>query len=114
MDDCPPAALNQRRFWLMDGNFGTGKEALAAAERFVGSRISVDRIKPLTVIGDFIIPPPNGPASRDFQTLHFDFGVPLDPRIAQDIARYTALYIPQADVSVTAVTRLVPLVPLFA
>jgi hypothetical protein len=92
MDECAPA-LNDRRFWLIDDDFGTCEEALAAAGGFVGSRLSVDRTEPLTVIGDFIIPPSDGSVSRDFQTLHFDFGLPLDPRIAQDVARYTALCI---------------------
>jgi hypothetical protein len=76
---------------------------------FCGGRIGSPK-----VIGDFVIPPSDGPASRDFQTLHFDFGLPLDPRIAQDVARYTALYIAQGDGDVAAVTRLVPLVPLLA
>jgi len=59
------------------------------------------------VIGDFILPPPDGETSRDFQTLHFDFGVPLRPIRDQDVARYTALFIPRSAVRVTAVTRLV-------
>jgi hypothetical protein len=103
--------LRDHQFWLM-GEFGTREEAFVAAESFVGPRIPSDRSEPLTVIGDFIVPPSNGPASRDFQTLHFDFGLPLDPRIAQDVARYTALYIAQETVDVAAVTRLVPLAPL--
>ena len=106
--------LSEPRFWLMDGGFGTYEKAFAAAEDFVGSRLSVDRTEPLSVIGDFIIPPLDGPASRDFQTLHFDFGLPLDPKMARDVARYTALYIAPGDGDVTAVTRLVPLVPLLS
>ncbi|MDQ6805868.1 MAG: TauD/TfdA family dioxygenase [Actinomycetota bacterium] len=62
-----------------------------------------------SVIGDFILPPRGGEATRDFQTLHFDFGVPLRPVRDQDVARYTALFIPRSAVGVTAVTRLVPL-----
>ncbi len=102
------------RFWVIDGAFGTSEEAIAGADSFVGSRCSVDRLEPLMVVGNFIIPPSDGPASRDFQTLHFDFGLPLDPKVAQDVARYTALSITQRDLEVTAVTRLVPLVPLLA
>jgi hypothetical protein len=113
MDDCSPAS-SDHPLWLIDGDFRTAKKAFTSAERFVGSQLSMDRIEPLTVIGNFNLPPPNGPASRDFQTLHFDFGLPLDPRTPQDVARYTALYIAQSDVGVTAVTRLVPLVPLLA
>ncbi len=105
---------DEPRFWLMERDFGTGEEAFAAAENFVGSRLSADPIEPLTVIGDYVIPPSGGPASRDFQTLHFDFGLPLDPRTSQDVAHYTALYIAHGDLNVTAVTRLVPLVALLA
>ncbi len=68
----------------------------------------------LSVIGDFILPPLSGEATRDFQTLHFDFGVPLRPLREQDVARYTALYIPRSVARVMAVTRLVPLDTLLA
>ena len=64
------------------------------------------------MIGDFILPPPNGSATRDFQTLHFDFGPPLHPRRDQDVARYTALCIEDSAAGITAVTRLVPLAAL--
>ena len=106
--------LSEPGFWLMDGVYGTYEEAFAAAEEFVGSRLSVERTGPPSVIGDFIIPPLEGSASRDFQTLHFDFGLPLDPKVARDVARYTALYIAPGDGDVTAVTRLVPLAPLLS
>ncbi len=66
------------------------------------------------MIGDFILPPPDGQITRDFQTLHFDFGVPLLPMRDQDVARYTALFIPPSAVRVTALTRLVPLDALLA
>jgi hypothetical protein len=67
---------------------------------------------PLSIIGDFVIPPLEGPETRDFQTLHFDFGLPLDPKVEQDVARYTALYIPTDVADVQAITRLVPLAAL--
>ncbi|MEO6857508.1 MAG: hypothetical protein ABI323_02835 [Solirubrobacteraceae bacterium] len=67
---------------------------------------------PLEVIGEFVIPPVPGPASRDFQTLHFDFGLPLNPVVANDVARYTALHIPLGAAASQAITRLVPLRPL--
>lgn len=70
------------------------------------------RLPPLSVIGDFVLPPPDGAATRDFQTLHFDFGVPLDPGGIHDVARYTALHIPIERGGVSAVTRLVPLADL--
>ena len=112
MDESPTS--KERRFWLIEGDFGTYEDAFAAAESFIGSRCSMDRIEPVTALGDFVLPPADGLASRDFQTLHVDFGLPLDPRIAQDVARYTALYIDPSDVDVAAITRLVPLVPLLA
>jgi hypothetical protein len=68
----------------------------------------------LVVVGDFVLAPPGGKAAREFQTLHFDFGVPVHPQRDQDVARYTALFIPRAAVGVTAVTRLVALPALLA
>ena len=66
----------------------------------------------LSVLGDFILPPSDGEPTRDFQTLHFDFGVPLRPLRDRDVARYTALFIPRSAVRVAAVTRLVSLAAL--
>ena len=63
----------------------------------------------LSIIGDFVLPPSDGPPSREFQTLHFDFGLPLDPEVNHDVACYTALYIPTDARGVSAATRLVPL-----
>lgn len=105
-------ALSDRGFWLADGNFPTRDEAFEAAGAVVSRRCGADGADPLAVIGDFVIPPPDGPASRDFQTLHFDFGLPLVPMVAQDVARYTALFIAQRAAGVSATTRLVPLAPL--
>jgi len=53
-------------------------------------------------------------STREFQTLHFDFGLPLDPKLDHDVARYTALHIPSGVGSVSAVTRLVPLAELLS
>jgi hypothetical protein len=69
---------------------------------------------PLSIVGAFVVPPLEGGATRDFQTLHFDFGLPLDPKVAQDVARYTTLYVPTDVADVGAVTRLVPLVALLS
>lgn len=66
----------------------------------------------LSVIGEFILPPLDGVATRPFQTLHIDFGVPLRPVRDQDVARYTALFVPHCAAGVSAVTRLVPLAAL--
>ncbi len=67
---------------------------------------------PLAIIGDFVLPPADGPPSRDFQTLHFDFGLPLIPVLPADLARFTALHIPAGMAASAAATRLVPLRPL--
>jgi hypothetical protein len=69
---------------------------------------------PLAIIGDFVIPPAGGPPSRDFQTLHFDFGLPLVPVLPADVARFTALHVPAEMPASDSVTRLVPLRPLLA
>jgi Taurine catabolism dioxygenase TauD, TfdA family len=106
------AALSDHGFWLADGNFSTRDGAFEAARAVVGRRCTGDGVEPLPVIGDFVIPPLDGVASRDFQTLHFDFGLPLVPVVAQDVARYTALYITRSAAGVSARTRLVPLIAL--
>lgn len=64
---------------------------------------------PPDVVGDFVIPPLGGLPSRDFQTLHLDFGVPLVPGSPCDVARVTALYAPAEAAPSDAATRLVPL-----
>ena len=80
-----------------------------AASEVIAARRAADGCHPVAVIGDFVLPPMGGKASRDFQTLHFDFGVPLDPSVAQDVGRYTALHV-QADFERTSArTRLVAL-----
>lgn len=68
----------------------------------------------VSVVGDFVVPPHDGPVSRDFQTLHFDFGLPLAPVVAADIARFTALHVSAGAPPSGAVTRLVPLRSLLA
>ncbi len=69
---------------------------------------------PLEVIGDFVIPPAGGAPSRNFQTLHFDFGLPLVPVLSADVARFTALHVAVGMPASNAVTRLVPLRGLLA
>lgn len=66
----------------------------------------------LSIIADFLVPPLGNGETRDFQTLHFDFGLPLDPKVEQNVARYTALYVPTDVADARAITRLVPLVAL--
>jgi hypothetical protein len=112
VDDGDCAALNDRGFAWIDDDFGTSDETFDVARALIDVRCATDGSAPLSVIGDFVIPPLGGRETRNFQTLHFDFGLPVDPEIDQDIARYTALHIPSSAVGVSAVTRLVPLVAL--
>ena len=111
--DASGTVLRDSGFVRIDGPFPTANEAFARASSTIDSRHGreVDR---LSIIGDYVLPPADGPATRDFQTLHFDFGLPLDPRVDQDVARYTALYVPDDKLSVSAQTRLVPLRALLA
>jgi hypothetical protein len=105
-------ALGSRGFARIAGPLRTKREANQVASALV-EECRVNRgLPPLSPIGDFVIPPLDGRESRDFQTLHFDFGLPLDPKVEQEVARYSALYIPLEIPSVQAVTRLVPLVAL--
>ncbi len=100
-------ALNDNGYVLSKVPLGTADQALKLARQAVHSANSGS--SPLSLIGEFVIPPADGPPTRDFQTLHFDFGMPLDPKVEQDIARYTALYVPDRATGVSAVTRLVPI-----
>lgn len=94
--------------WIQSA-FATPAEAFTKAQEFIEESTASSGEHALRVIGDFILPPPDGETTRDFQTLHFDFGVPLHPQRNMDVARYTALCIPRSAVGVTAVTRLLPL-----
>jgi hypothetical protein len=49
------------------------------------TRCNDEGLGPLVVIGDFVLPPMEGRKTRDFQTLHFGFGLPLDPKVDQDV-----------------------------
>jgi hypothetical protein len=62
----------------------------------------------LEVVGEFTVPPP-GTVQRDFQALHFDFGLPrlAGPPVA--LARFTALYLDRQRAGSGAATRIVPL-----
>lgn len=103
------SALREFGFVWIRSALATAAGAFAEALELVEGCTVSDSHDALSVIGDFILPPPDGEATRDFQTLHFDFGVPLNPLRDQDVARYTALFVPCSAVGVTAVTRLVPL-----
>jgi hypothetical protein len=101
--------LAETGFIWIQSQFATPAAAFIRSQELVEECGALNGHGPLSVIGDFILPPPEGEATRDFQTLHFDFGLPLRPRHDADVARYTALFIPRCAVGVSAVTRLVPL-----
>jgi hypothetical protein len=108
------AALRDRGFaWIPDA-FPNADRAFEAARALIDARCAADGESCLTVISDFVIPPLDAGASRDFQTLHFDFGLPLDPKVDADVGRFTALHIPSTVRGVSAVTRLVPLAGLLS
>ena len=103
------SALREPGFVWIRSAFATPAEAFAVSEELIDECTAANGREALSVIGDFILAPCDGRATRDFQTLHFDFGVPVRPRRDQDVALYTALFIPPSSVGVTAATRLVPL-----
>ncbi len=103
------AALSSRGYAWIERAFETPEHAFGLARALVAECCANDRSAPLSVIGDFVIPPADSGQSRDFQTLHFDFGLPLEPSAEQDVARYTALHAPKCIGHVSASTRLVAL-----
>ncbi len=111
VDDSYAMLKSQGFAWIV-GDFETLERAFGLARALIDKRSAEDGFASLSVIGDFVIPPRDGQKSRDFQTLHFDFGLPLDPKVEQDVARYTALHIPASIAHVSASTRLVPLTAL--
>jgi hypothetical protein len=98
-------------FVLVPGPFAARADAWDAASAIL-DQAGADAA--LEVIGDFVIPPLHGPPSRDFQTLHFDFGVPLVPVVAGDVARFTALHVGADAAPSDALTRLVAIRALLA
>jgi len=106
------ADLGTHGFVWLPGLCRTRREADEVARALV-EVCRVERgLLPLSVVGDYVVPPVGDVQTRDFQTLHFDFGLPLDPKVERDVARYTALYVPADVADVQAVTRLVPLAAL--
>jgi hypothetical protein len=108
------ARLSDRGFVWIRSFFPTSGQAFDAAHALIEACCAANGVSELAVIGDFVLPPVDGQQTREFQTLHFDFGLPLGPRRDQDVARYTALYIPSGVGSVSAVTRLVLLAQLLS
>jgi hypothetical protein len=74
------AKLSSRGFVKLDRGFPTSDSAFDAARLLVEACRLERGLPALSIIGDFVVPPADGGQSRDFQTLHFDFGLPLDPR----------------------------------
>jgi hypothetical protein len=68
---------------------------------------------PLQVVGEYRVPVGSAQA-REFQALHFDFGLPLQPRCPRDLAHYTVLCVPPEVGRAEAFTRLVDLRKLLA
>lgn len=99
--------LSDQGFARIPGPFTRLEDAWSAAQALVEACGTLEA--PVEVIGDFVIPPLDGVPSRDFQTLHFDFGVPLAPVLPADVARFTALHVVAEAPPGDAVTRLVPL-----
>jgi hypothetical protein len=102
-------ALAQSGFVWIRSAFATPTAAFDRAQELVEECSASNHHNAPSVIGEFVLPSPDGEATRDFQTLHFDFGLPVHPQRDQDVARYTALFIPPSVCGVTAVTRLVSL-----
>jgi hypothetical protein len=105
-------ALDELGVVLLRDFFAHVEDAWRAAETVVAARVTAD--ERVEVIGDYVLPAPGGPASRDFQTLHFDFGLPLVPAAPTDVARLTALHVRADGPDTEALTRLVPLDALLA
>jgi hypothetical protein len=103
------AGLRSSGFVHVEESLGSVAEAFELARSLIDADHSDDGLGRLSIVGDFVLPPADGPPTRDFQTLHFDFGLPLDPKVDHDAARYTALHIPTGTLNVSAMTRLVPL-----
>jgi hypothetical protein len=108
-DVAPAAQLAASGVTSIPGPLASTRAAFAGAAAVIETVHAGRRHAPLEILGDFVIPPVDGPPSRDFQTLHFDFGLPLRPARVSDIAYYTALHIPADSPSADARTRLVRL-----
>jgi hypothetical protein len=106
--------LAEHGFVWVRGRLLESADACRLARKLIDACSDVEGLPALELVGSFVLPPPDGLESRDFQTLHFDFGLPLDPASEVDVGRFTALHIPFGFKAVSAVTRLVPLAPLLA
>jgi hypothetical protein len=107
--DTHASALEQRGFTWIREELPHPDTAFELARELVAARWPVDGREAPIVVGDFVLPPLDGAPTRGFQTLHFAFGLPLDPRVPKDLGRSTALYVSPHVGPVSAATRLVPL-----
>lgn len=108
------ASLTRVGFTTLAGPHLSAEEAFAAAAAVLEDAFEDPGRPPLEVLGDFTIPPPDRPSTRGFQTLHLDFGLPVDPAAPGPVARCTALHLPSKGRTAGAATRLVPLARLLA
>jgi hypothetical protein len=100
------SALRSDGFVHVRGALHSQRAAWSVAAEIIDSVSDPGEIE---VIGEFVLPPPDGPPSRAFQTLHVDFGIPFVPATAGDVARFTALHILAEAPPTEAATRLVKL-----
>jgi hypothetical protein len=110
-------SLADEGFVLLDRRSASASVARATALRTCRHAARLNpwaaEMPPLKVVGEFRIPV-GAAQARDFQALHFDFGLPLRPRLPRDVAHYTMLYVPPETGQTEAFTRLVNLAELLA
>jgi hypothetical protein len=111
------AALAERGVARVPGRWPDQAAAWRTALRITERARGLDRLcaglPGLEVVGEFTGPPP-GAVQRDFQALHFDFGLPklAGPPVA--VSRFTALYLDGHRAGSGSATRIVPLRPLLS
>ena len=108
-------SLAQAGFTLIEGRGSslTRSGALSICREAASMDPWLGSERRLQVVGEFAIPADSAQA-RDFQVLHFDFGLPLVARQARDLAHYTVLFLADEDHPTRALTRLVDLEQLLA
>jgi hypothetical protein len=106
------AALVERGVVLVPGRWPDRAAAWRSAHDIVGRARDLDPLSAglpdFEVVGEFTVPPP-GVVQRDFQALHFDFGLPTLSRSPVAVSRFTALYLHGRLPGSGAATRIVPL-----
>jgi hypothetical protein len=111
------AALAERGVARVPGRWPDQSAAWRTALRITERARGLDRLcaglPGLEVVGEFTVPSA-GAVQRDFQALHFDFGLPklAGPPVA--VSRFTALYLDGHRAGSGSATRIVPLCPLLS